>query len=196
MSFRVFVVCEDHTLDQYVAKPVIEALLGHLGKPRSQVKVVSNPRLNGIGDVEAQFESIATRYAAIGDLLIFALDLDCCDGQEGRKNRRHSFDEKIAKLPSNVLGKVVVVLAVQELEVWALWGSRSKLNAQWSAVRAERDPKELYFDGMTTDADSKFPGKGRARLITESLAAGWQSLATGCPELGDLESQLRARFAA
>jgi len=150
--------------------------------------------LNGIGDVETQFEKLVARYAAIGDFLVFSLDLDRCDGQEGRKDRQHSFNEKIAKLPAHLAQKVVVVLAVQELEVWALWGSRSLLKANWSEVRCERDPKELYFDPIVTDADNKFPGRGRTRLIEQSLATGWHSIAQGCPELAELERDLRSKL--
>ncbi len=77
--------------------------------------------------------------------------------------------------------------------MWAVWGVRSLLGVSWSAVRAERDPKERFFDPQTTDADAKAPGKGRTRLIKESLSAGWASIASGCPELKDFEKSLRER---
>lgn len=193
MSFRVFVVCEDHTLDQYVCVPVVQAVMAYLGKPRAVVKVVTSPRLTGISSVEGEFESIAARYAAIGDLVVFALDRDAMDGLDGRKDRQAGFQARVDALPAEVAAKVDVVLAVEETEVWALWGYRSEL--VWADVRAERDSKELYFDPRVEKEDLRHPGKGRARMTAMSLAAGWQSLATGCPELRAFETRLRVRLA-
>lgn len=190
MSFRVFVVCEDHTLDQYVVVPIVKAMLSHLGKPKALVKVVTNPRLTGISHVESQFVELAERYSAIGDVVIFAVDRDALDGVDGRGDRAQAFETRRANLDEAVRGKVEVILAVEETEVWALWGSRADLGAAWSTVRAERDSKELYFDPQVTPADLRQPGGGRGRLVSQSLSNGWGSLVSGCPELKALEDRL------
>jgi len=53
MSLRVAVACEDHTHDQYVVKPVVEMLLGATGFQRAHVRVITDPRINGIEDLKA-----------------------------------------------------------------------------------------------------------------------------------------------
>lgn len=191
MTFRAFVVCEDHTLDQYVAVPVVRAALAELGKTRAAVKAVTNPRLTGISSVETQFAEIAERYAAIGDLVVFSLDLDKLDGKGGRGDRQAGFSFRLGELPAKVREKTAVVLARQELEVWALWGSRSDLQASWADVREERDSKERFFDPLVTKVDLQQPGAGRTRLVEKSLSSGWASLSAGCPELASLYSDLK-----
>jgi len=195
MSFKVAVVCEDHTLDQYVVVPIIRAVLSAAGKPQAVVRVVTSPQLRGISNVETEFEAIATRYAAINDLVIFALDRDALDGQDGRGDRAAGFSSKVAALAPAIRDKVEVVLAVEETEVWALWGVRAEIGDSWSVVRRERDSKERYFDPFVTKGDMRQPGQGRTRLVGLTLEQGWSSLSTGCPELADLKSRVAAKAA-
>jgi hypothetical protein len=192
MSCNVYVVCEDHTLDQYTVVPVVKEMMRSLGKPNATVRAVTNPRLQGISQVETLFDSLATRYAAIGDVVIFALDRDAEDGRRGRSDRAAKFRAKVSALPASISRKVKVVLAVEETEVWALWGSRSRIAATWADVRRERDSKERYFDPLTTTADMRLPGAGRERLVRLSTDNGWGSLSSGCPELAELASDVRA----
>jgi hypothetical protein len=193
VSIRVFVVCEDHTLDQYVVRPVISALLSHLGKPKSVVKVVTDPKLNGIDSLKREFDGILARYSAIGNIVVFAIDADGNDGRPGKSDRQKNFEELLASCADADAGAVVA--ALQELEVWALWGSKGQIKESWANVRKEMHPKETYFDRLLIDADKRHPGKGRARLIEISLSSGWPSLAKGCPELGVLEDRFRAVLA-
>lgn len=65
MSLRVAVACEDHTHDQYVVRPVVETLLSAAGFPRAQVRVITDPRINGIEDLKANAGAIAERYRPI-----------------------------------------------------------------------------------------------------------------------------------
>jgi len=185
MSFRVSAVCEDPTLDQYLVVPLLRSLMAAVGKPHASVTVVTNPKLNGISTVETNFASIATRYAAVANLVVFAVDRDAEAG------RRAKFDSLRSALPPSAAAKVRVLLAVEETEVWSLWGSRSEISATWAEVRAERDPKERFFDPLLIPTDATQPGRGRGRLIKASLSAGWASLASGCPELADLEADVR-----
>lgn len=193
MSYRAFVVCEDHTLDQFVAVPVVLAMLKQVGKPHARVRPVSNPRLQGISQVESKFAEIAERYAKISDLVVFALDRDKQDGIGGRGDRRAKFADLHSRLAAEVAAKVDVVLAVEETEVWALWGSRSQLGEGWSTVRAEQHPKERFFEPLVNKSDVRQPGGGRSRLVALSLASGWDSLAGACDELREFEERTRAR---
>lgn len=119
-------------------------------------------------------------------------DLDGQDGRAGAGDRRAAFADRLAALPADVRAKTLVILAVQELEVWALWGSRAQIPDPWSLVRAERDPKERYFEPLLTDGDRMSLGRGRIRLVRLNLASGWQSLRDGCPELRDAEDEIKS----
>lgn len=185
----MFVVCEDHTNDQYIAVPVIQAAMKAAGKPNAKVSAVTNPRLGGISELQTNYVDIAKRYGAIG-VVVFVVDRDGEDGLEGRKNRLASMASLKGGLDEDLASKVVNVVAVEELEVWALWGARRKISASWSDVRAERDPKEAYFDVLLDGEDAKKPGGGRVKLVKESLGETWSSFASGCPELRNLEVDL------
>ena len=192
MSFKVTLAFEDHTLDQYIGRPVMQALLADLGKPNAIVRPVMNPRIRGIEQLKNQACEILDSYSPISDFVVFMIDCDGEDGSHGRGDRLATFRNLIANCPKGE--NALVVVARQELEVWALWGSRSDLGVPWSEVIKERDPKERFFEPLITAADQKFPGRGRERLVTLSLRSGWRSLRSGCPELAQLQDELQARL--
>lgn len=172
------IACEDHTYDQYVVVPVIKLLMRHLGRPQAEVKVITNPRLQGISNVIALMCDILERYEKISDLVIFVVDGDCEDGADGRPDRVARLLNKLASCENNSENGLVVV-ARQEVEVWALWGSRSDIGDSWSTITKERDPKERYFQPLLTPADARMPGGGRRRLAELTIATGWRSSAGG-----------------
>ena len=190
MSLKVAAICEDHTNDQYIVRPVIQSLLGHLGKPKAQVTVVTSPRLHGFDDVMSQACELLERWGAVSDVVVFAVDTDCEDGIKRDKNKILALGNRLASCESNG-EKAVALLAREEVETWALWGSRANLNSRWENVRDECHPKERYFNGLITDADRNRPDGGRARLMEMSLSGGWQSIRTGCPELSDFEVKMQ-----
>ena len=181
--------CEDHTHDQFVLKPVLECLLVSIGRARAQVKIITDPRMRGIDQLKSNACSILARYGPLSDAVIFAFDADGLDGKDGRTDRKSSFVSLLKDCAQHA-DKAIVVAARQELEVWALWGNRSELTVSWQAVRSEQHPKERFFDTLTNTTDSRRPGKGRSRLIQDSLSSGWQSLKQGCEELQELEDEL------
>jgi hypothetical protein len=193
MSIRIMVACEDHTHDQYVAVPIIKLLMRHLGRPQADIKVITNPRLQGISNVLSLMCDILERYEKYSDLVIFVVDGDCEDGVDGRPDRLAKLRNKIESCENNP-GNGLVVVARQEVEVWALWGSRSVIGDSWNTVTNERDPKERYFQPLLTTADARMPGGGRRRLTELTVATGWRSLAGGCPELRDLEREVKAKL--
>lgn len=196
MSFRIHIICEDHTLDQYVVRPVMRAMAAAVGRPRARVTAVPTPPPRGIEAVMKEFDGLCERYAAIGDLVVFALDADGLDGSDGGTDRRAVLEARRRALPPAVADKVMVILAQQELEVWAMWGVRARVPAGWSTVRAERDPKDVYWSDLVERADATVPGKGRQRLVEKTLALGWASACEGCPELAEATEEMRNRLAA
>lgn len=186
MSYRVALVCEDHTLDQFILRPVVEALLRSVGKPRAIVTAVTDPQLRGIGDLKRELCGIVARYSLISDLVIIAVDRDCASDREA--SMRALLDG------CDGAKKALLVVARQELEVWALWGKRDELSTRWADILEECHPKENFFDQILESGDERQPGRGRSRLIARSLENGWSSLAAGCPELAQLEEEVRAHL--
>ena len=177
-------VFEDHTHDQYIGRPILQRLVSEVGRPHAQVHVVTQPRLRGFSTVRAELCWILRRYGPIADAIVVIVDRDCTVSREEQLGA--------AALECEAYGtKAVFVCAVEELEVWALWGSRSRIGCQWSEVRSYPHPKERFFEPLLLEVDGKQPGGGRSELVERSLAGGWRSLIGGCPELGELEARIR-----
>lgn len=187
MTFRVAVLCEDHTNDQYILRPLVRETLAHLGKPDARITVVSNPRIRGFDSLLARACDVIERYAKLVDLILVCYDLDGQDGSAGRTDKHARVKNALNNCPNS---KTVTIGAEQEIEVWALWGSRAQL-PHWAEVRAEAHAKERYFDPLITSRDSIRADGGRSRLMESSLAAGITSLVQGCPELGELLTRIR-----
>jgi hypothetical protein len=184
MSLKVAVVYEDHTKDQFIVDPVLQSLFAYLGKSRVRLQSVTSPRLQGLSTLLDHLCSIISRYSAAGDMVIIVVDRDCRDG------RRQQLLDRVAGCPDGG-DKTIVVVAVQEVEVWALWGRRNQLGVDWNTVRSECHPKERFFNTLLTRDDSRAPGGGRLRLVNASLERGWDSIKAGCEELQVLEDEVR-----
>lgn len=193
MTFKVAIACEDHTLDQYIVKPVISGMLATLGKPQAVIGVITDPRVMGISNLRAKACALLAKYGPVSDVVLFVIDADGDDGQSGNRDRKADWVDFLSRC-ENHAEKALVVTAIQEVEVWAIWGSRSNLRDSWQIVRAEPHPKEHYFDSLTTRTDLKAPGRGRSRLVGVSLANGWKPLSNACPELRELATEIRALF--
>ena len=68
----------------YVAGPVIKQLVGYLGRPQADVRVITSPRLKGIQSLMAQICEILKKYGPVSDMVIFVVDGDCEDGRDGK----------------------------------------------------------------------------------------------------------------
>ncbi|WP_013324211.1 hypothetical protein [Gloeothece verrucosa] len=119
---NVLIIPEDFSKDQYILKPIIEALFKYLGLESTKVKVrvCQDPRLAGY--VEAlkweRIEKIINRYKSKIDIFILCVDRD---GNEPRKKILDNLEEQAA----NILGTdqlFVAENAWQEVEVWLLAG--------------------------------------------------------------------------
>lgn len=187
------VVCEDHTNDQFIVRPLFQFIANQIGKPHANVHVVTNPHLTGVSELRKQACEILKRYGPISDVVVFVVDADGRDGSAPGAPGAHEVLSALVAACSEFAEKAVTVAAMQEVEVWALWGVRNELRDPWSVVRSNRDPKEAYFDPLLTAADRRTVDGGRLRLIDKSIRTGWTSFSAGCPELASLRDALIGR---
>ncbi len=180
---KVLVIPEDPTLDQYVLKPIVEALFRDLGR-KARVEVLQDPHLSGVDEALSQKVIAAiVEENPMMDLFLVLVDRDC-----NRMKNAERAAEREAEHPRRLLA----CLAVEEVEVWMLALHRDELGGRWPEVRADCDPKELYADpflrekGWLTEV-----GRGRKRAMRE-LPSRWGSLLSVCPELAQLRERLRA----
>lgn len=192
---KIAVLCEDHTHDQYILRPLLSALMAHLGKRTCLIQPITSPRIRGFESMLSQVGEVGKRYVKATAMLIVAFDLDCDDGSAGRQDKYGKVRNAVAKLGDDA-NSVAVIGARQELEVFALWGVKDQIKASWKEIRSECHPKDIYFGAATRKSDHISPGGGRERLINLSLASGWPALSAACPELNDLENQVRGILAA
>lgn len=179
---KVLIIPEDQTLDGFIVKPVVEALMADLEIPCG-VDVLPEPRLRGAGDaLNPDVVNAIVRDNPMVDLFILAVDRDC---------NREGNEEKAAARAEEHAPKLVVCLAVQELEVWMLALYKAKLDASWGEVKAECDPKERWAEPLLSALGAGGPGRGRKKAM-RALKGKLQTLLALCEEVRDLKAKLGA----
>lgn len=188
MSFRVMIIPEDFTRDQYVLKPIVAAMFEAIGR-KAKVEVCQNPRLRGVSQALdwEQVHAIVDRYRAMFQCFLLIVDRDA------DPHRRIALDNLEQRaLDAFPAARFLAENAWQEVEVWCLAGHDLE-GVSWEDVRAERDPKERYFVPLARrrgllDA----PGQGR-RQLSEEAARSYARLRQLCREdLWALEERVRA----
>jgi hypothetical protein len=118
---KAVVICEDHTLDEYVVKPVVENIFRELGK-RCRVTVASNPRVKGVDQALSAdlLQHVFSNYRA-ADVFFLIVDRD---GDEQRESGKLEECRRDAEKAGKAL---ITCLAIEEVEVWALAIHREKL---------------------------------------------------------------------
>lgn len=185
MATNVLIIAEDWRYDQYILKPLIQALLARLGKGRAKVQMCRDPMLRGVSQVlttDAIREVIEVNPLA--DLYLLIVDRD---GEEGRGDQlEHVSDHGREHLRDRqqLLGEH----AHQEVEVWLLAGHDDLPTSwNWNDVRAEPNPKELYYEPYAEQRGvSSQLGKGRKRLGDEA-ARRYDRVRQLCEEVAALE---------
>lgn len=190
MSTKAAILCEDHTNDQFILEPLVEAALRAIGVPRPRVSSITNPRMSGFTTLLANLCDVVSRYHKTVDVVVVAFDLDGEDGQGGRPDKATRVRNALEKCDLSA-DNVVLLGCVMEAEVYPIWGQRSAIPVPWSEVRSEADPKEAYFDELLRKEDFLASDGGRTRLMKDSLSSGWNSLSSGCPELQQFSADLR-----
>jgi hypothetical protein len=195
VTTKVAVVYEDHTNDRYIIEPIVIAALRSLGISQPRVSPVTNPRMMGFSTLLSHLCEVVARYERTVAAIVVVFDLDGEDGEDGRGDQVARVRTRLASCMGDC-SPVVLLGCHMEAEVYAVWGSRSKVKHAWTQVRSERDPKELYFDPLLTKQDALTVDGGRSRLTKASLKAGWPSLRDACPELATFEADLAIVLAA
>lgn len=184
---RVMVIPEDPTLDRHILQPIVEHLFDDLGR-KVQVDVLLDPHLRGIDEAlnPEVVTGIISDREAMFDLFLLLVDRDCNDGRKRGRNNVEMAKQREAENG----GRLLACLAIEEVEVWMLALHRDELEARWSDVREDCDPKERYADVLLKEKGwLSTVGKGRKKAM-EGLGSKWQGLLQVCPELADLKQRI------
>jgi hypothetical protein len=179
----VLIIPEDPTLDRHILKPIVEQIFEDLGR-NARVDVLEDPHLGGVDEaVDAEVVRGIIRDRAMFQLFLLLIDRDCRDREALAAQRE-------AEHP----GKLLVCLAIEEVEVWMLALHREALRktsgVHWSEVRQECHPKERYADPLLkAEGWMSKTGRGRVQAMRK-LGAQWQGLLQVCPELGELRQRI------
>jgi len=193
MSYNVLILAEDFRKDQFVLKPIIEALLAHIGKPRANVQVCREPNFGGISNAMSweKLSPVLNRYRGSYQLILLLVDRD------GDANRRTALDNLEANASRDYNNLTFLAEnGWQEVEVWALAGCTNlPANWQWNAVRAEINLKEQYFTSYSQQCGySQLEHEGR-KEIAEIAARNYSRIRMLCPEdIQQLETRISDLF--
>lgn len=190
---NVLVIPEDFRHDQYVLKPIIEAMLKAAGKPRTKVIVCKDPLLGSVEQALKwdRIRDIISRYRGMTDLFLLCVDRD---GVEGRRSRLDEIEQQVADFAPDCF--FLAENAWQELEVWLLAGHSLPGEWAWQEIRAHQDPKEAYYIPYAKSREVfNEPGEGRKTLGREA-ASRYTRIRARCPEdIAALENKIRESVA-
>jgi hypothetical protein len=113
------IIPEDPALDQFILKPVVEALFKDLNRV-ARVQVLPNPRLRSVEQAlePKQIGSIIDSYPQ-EDVFLLLVDRDC---DQYRINRVNSREAEVMSRGKALIG----CLAIEEVEMWVI--ARRSLN--------------------------------------------------------------------
>jgi hypothetical protein len=189
---RLLIISEDSRTDQDILKPVIEALMGWVGR-RCSVHVADNPPLGGVGEALKwnRIAGVLDQYRGMYHVFLLIVDRDCDAGRQQRLR-------ELEALASAELGPgkhFIAENAWQEIEVWALGGLKDFPSPPpWRDVRAECHPKEAHYQPHVARRGLNF-AEARVILARES-ASNYKRLRTRCRELRDIEDRIQTALGA
>ncbi len=178
MSTRILIIPEDFRKDQYMLKPIIQALLDYLGRPTAKVVVCQDPLLGGISAAlkKEKLAEIFEVYAGMVDLFLLCVDRDCETSRVAKLQERERWAEREYGC------SLIATNAWQEIEVWVLAGHNLLPEWSWQTVRAECNPKEHYFEPLVEQRELiNTPAAGR-KILAEEAARHYARIRRLCPE--------------
>ncbi len=127
------------------------------------------------------------------DLYLLIVDRD---GKKGRYQRLNELEQLAAeKLPKDRC--FLAENAWQEIEVWVLAGHKLPREWSWQEIRAEVDPKELYFDPLAEQHGLHKEPDGGRQILAKEAASRYDRVRQLCPEdIKSLEKRIRAFVSA
>ncbi len=181
---KVLIIPEDFRKDQYLLKPIMEAIFSHYGKPHAKIIVCNPPLLQGVTEAlkSTRLQEVVDRYRFV-DLIILCVDRD---GVQGRKYRLGQIEAEF-----QAIKPFLAENAWEELETWTLAGLPLPKEWAWNDVRSAISVKEMFFEPLAEMLEvSDGPGGGRKHLGAQA-AKNVQLLLAKCPEdLGLLASRI------
>ncbi len=185
---NVLVIAEDFIYDQYILRPIIEAMLVEAQKRKANVLVYPE-RLGGV--VQAlkweRIKQIINRYKHKYELFLLCIDRD---GRPGRREALNALEKQAQEiLPADKL--FLSENAWQEIEVWVLAGHKDLPNDwNWKEIRLEANPKEIYFQPFAEQKGlSNTPDGGRKKLAVIA-ARNYLRIRALCEEVAALETRI------
>ncbi len=184
---NVLVIPEDFRKDQYMLKPLINAMMANKGKI-AKVIVCKDPLLGGINQALKWelIEKIINRYKYMINLFLLCVDRD---GNQYRKEVLTTIELNAAKiLPPDKF--FLAENAWQEIEVWVLAGHQLPPSWKWREIRSEPHPKEKYFLPFAKSLNRlDEPGEGRKTLAQEAVK-NYNRVCKLCCEIAELEERI------
>jgi hypothetical protein len=175
----VLIIPEDFTKDQYMLKPMVEAMLRAAGKPNAIVRVCQDPRFHGVSQVMdwTLLAPVIERYKGMTDIFLVCVDRD------GNATRREALNYIESQADLLAPGSILLAEnAWQEIEVWVLAGHDLPKGWVWNSIRQEMHPKEVYYLPFAKQHKvANQPAEGRRTLATEA-ARRYDRIRQLCPE--------------
>jgi len=181
MSYKVLIIPEDPTLNGYILRPLLKQILADAGKPKAEIKILSNPKVQGYNQaLQTIKEDLPSIYSHF-DLWVFMPDSDRMNS-----DAKNHLEEALAQLNINLICSP----AVPEIEIYPCLAYRKEIQDSWKTMRSSDQFKEEYFAPLIAHhGNPRAPGNGREAMMRNSLVNP-QTLYQFCPELKDLKEQI------
>jgi hypothetical protein len=186
---NTLVITEDFRKDQYIAKPIVEAMLAAAGKPRAKVAMYQG-LWGGVSRVMDwhNLEGVLQSGQAMVDLFLLLVDRDDV------ATRRAALDALEARAAQLLVPPKMLLAenAWQEIEVWALAGQTLPRGMSIKEIRAHEHPKEAYFEPLAEALGlSDELGGGRWQLGRDA-GRHYSRVRSRCPEdVAALENRIK-----
>jgi hypothetical protein len=184
---NVLIIPECYSKDQFILKPLIKAMLTHIGKPKAVVEVLKDPFLHSVNQAmnPATIKGIIHRYRGMVDLFILCVDRD------GDPNRKAALCDR--ENEARLIGSTLAAEnAWEEIETWLLAGVQLPKDWTWKTVRSEVHVKERFYLPYVKERGLELdPAQGR-KSLGEEAARNYKRVRQLCKEdISNLENNIR-----
>ena len=186
MSTTVLVIAEDPRNDEYLLRPIAEAVLAEAGRPRARIQVLMDPRLRGYDAALRTIRGDLNVRYGYKDLWLFFPDAD------------RASPEAMATLERSLRDKGVTLFccpAEPEVEIYACAAYLPATPGAFREWKSHPRLKEDVFNPLLRKhGDPKSPGGGRRSMIRKALGRRRQFFQI-FPEIAALRDRIIAHLA-